>query len=80
MLMRIQRESGMADTKAPINGYAMIDLPANEHIRAFGIPGNTAHNAIPPSDSPRYREFQRALGLRPNEHISTIVGNRKIER
>lgn len=80
MLMRIQRESGMADTKEPYQGFAPIVLPAAEHIRTFGIPGNRASNAIPPSDTPRYREFQRSLGLRKGEHIGNLPADHKFQR
>ncbi len=45
---------------------------AEKYVRDFGLPGSRAGNAIPPSDTPRYRELQRIFGLRPDQHLSFL--------
>lgn len=56
----------MPERLEPAPGQSM----ENFLIQEFGPPGLRARNAIPPTDDPRYRLFQKELGLKKDQQLS----------
>ena len=86
MLMSATKEARMAFQPNKTDPVSATTLPVAERmepapgqsmenflIKKYGPPGLRAGNPIPPTDDPRYRAFQRELGLKPNQHLSCYV-------